>query len=297
MSTNSFTQKILRVTLTLVDGTTFADKSNTQVLTGLRMSCEIRKAGHPQKNTCRLKVYGMSLETMNACTVVPSQQSPTKHPVTKKVKLMVEAGDADGLSVAFAGDISGAFADYKSPPNMYFQIEGVTGYYGVQLPAQATSFSAPTDVATVVKNIATILGYSFQNNGFSAVLPNLYLTGTPMEQLRQVAVMVPMEMQVDDEQVRIAPKNQSCLQLGQVPFLSPATGMKEYPIFDKHGIRVESIYVPGLRLGGQVKVQSDIKAACGYWLVNGLTHHLECLNPHGQWTSRISANPIKGTGV
>ena len=296
MSDNSFTLKILQVTLTLGDNATFSDGKNTKILTNLRMSCEVKKMGHPAKNSARVKIYGMSQADMNACTVVPNDPTPAKHPPSKKVFLRVEAGDASGLSTVFEGEISEAYASYQSPPNMYFHIEAATGHYPVRLPVRPRGYNGPVKAEDIIKDIANSIGYGFWNNGFTAMLDSPYLTGSSLEQIRQVSAAVQMEIQIDDMSIYIAPLNVPRADSNLAPVLSAKTGMKEYPVFDKHGLRVDTIYNPGIRQGGQVYLQSDIEAANGYFLVDSIAHHLDSLYPHGKWMSTVHGHKIKKTG-
>ena len=290
----SFTQKILRISITLADGATFADKSNTLVLQGLRAVCDVKKAGHPAKNTCTCKIYGMTQEHMNIATVIPNQQAALKYPGAKKVFLKVEAGDASGLSLVYQGEISEAWTSYQSPPNMYFHIESMTGYYPVLLPAAPRGYQGGVDAATMIADIAESIGYGFENNGFTAIIQNPYLTGTAIQQINQIARAAKMEIQIDDMVIYISPKNTPRKQTGQIPLISAATGMKEYPIFGKHGLKLDTLYNSGIVQGGQIFVQSDVRPANGYWRVNGLHHHLESNNPSGQWISHVTADFLRG---
>lgn len=309
MSTTSFKKKIIQVSLTLSDGvpflgqiktlpdgTTALERGNTLTLQDLRMSVDIRKPGPPAKNSCRVRIYGMTEAHMNQCTVIPAQQTALKFPASKKVYMRIAAGDTDGLNVIYEGEISEAFASYKSPPNMYFQIESITGYYPVLLPVKPRGYQGGVNAEQIIKDIADSIGYGFQNNGFSGMLQNPYLTGTAMDQVDQVAraMKSTMNIQVDDMVIYVSPKNAPRLQGGQVPLISAETGMREYPTFDKHGLRVETLFNPAVKFGGQIYVKSSIPVMNGYWLVNGLTHHLEANKPGGQWLTRINANFLRG---
>ena len=177
---------------------------------------------------------------------------------------------------------------------MYFHIESITGYYPVLLPAAPRGYQGGIDAATIIGDIAASIGYGFENNGFSAIIQNPYLTGTAIEQIGQLARAAKMELQIDDMTVYISPKNTPRKQAGQVPLISAATGMKEYPIFSKHGLKLDTLFNPGIVQGGQIKVMSAIKAANAYWRVNGLHHHLDGNNPSGQFISHVTADFLRG---
>lgn len=290
----SFTQKILRISITLADGASFSDKNNTLILESLRAVCDVRKAGHPAKNVCTCKIYGMTQDHMNAATVIPNQQAALKYPGAKKVFLKVEAGDANGLVLVYQGEVAEAWTSYQSPPNMYFHIESMTGYYPVLLPAAPRGYQGGVDAATIINDIASSIGYGFENNGFTAIIQNPYLTGTAIQQINQIARAAKMEIQIDDMVIYISPKNVPRKQVGQIPLVSAATGMKEYPIFGKHGLKLDTLFNPGIVQGGQIFVGSDVRPANGYWRVNGLHHHLEANNPSGQWISHVTADFLRG---
>jgi hypothetical protein len=77
-----------------------------------------------------------------------------------------------------------------------------------------------------------------------------------------------------------------------VPYLSAESGLKSSPVFDSKGLSAECLYNPNIRLGGLVKIQSQISAATGIWRVNGLKHRLESENPGGKWLTRIKASKM-----
>ena len=289
----SFTQKIITVTMTVVEGVKPDPKNKvtTKVFSGLRVYCEIRKVGHPQKNGCRVKIYGMTQEDMTLCTIIPDEAKAfLPHPSFKQVFLYVDAGDENGMTNVFKGEIVEAFIMDRTPPNIFFHIEAATGHYPVLLPASPRGYRGATKAEDVIKDIAASIGYTFQNNGFSAMLSSPYLTGSAIEQIRQVVASVPMEIQIDDLGVYIAPLGYPRLQDGQVPYISAQTGMKGYPIFDKHGIRVECLFMPQLLHGGQFYLASDVQSASGYYMADTVHHRLESNAPNGQWLTRINGH-------
>ena len=107
----SFTQKIITVTMTVVDGARPdpANKVTTKVFSGLRVFCEILKLGHPKKNGCRAKIYGMTQEDMTAYTIIPAEAKAfLPHPSAKQVYLYIDAGDSNGMTTVFKGEIAEA---------------------------------------------------------------------------------------------------------------------------------------------------------------------------------------------
>ena len=285
MTNTSFTLKQLTVNITLASGT-FSNGSNSVSLTGLRTEVTIDKDGHPSKNASKIKIFGMLEDDMNKLTTVAF-----KALAVKKNFIQVLAGDAEnGMSVAFQGEITGAFANYKSPPNLVFQIEAMEGFYPSIKPCAPKSYKGGVAVATVMSSLASQMEVAFENNGVTAQVHSPYLTGSAMNQASMLAAAANIEFGVDNGTMFIAPRGAARKNTQVVPLISAETGMKEYPTFDKKGIKVETLYNPSVQLGGLIKVQSVVAVACGTWRVNGLKHHLSALHAGGPWLTTINAS-------
>jgi hypothetical protein len=285
MTNDSFTQKQLSVIITLASGT-FANGANQITLSGLRISATIDKAGHPSKNTAKIKVYGMLDSDMNKLTTVAFRALSVK-----KNYVQIQAGDEEhGMGIAYQGEIAGAFANYKSPPNLDFQLDCIEGYYPAIAPCAPKSYKGGVGVATVMASLAKQMGYTFENKGVSVQVHSPYLIGSAMQQAHQLVAAANIEFGVDNGILFIAPRGAARDTGTVVPLISAATGMKEYPVFNKEGIEVTTLYNPSIVLGGIVNVQSVVKTACGNWRINGLKHHLESLHAGGKWESKVTAS-------
>lgn len=285
MTTTSFTQKILTVTITLASGT-FANGSNQVALSGMRIEVQVDKSGHPSKNTAKIKIYGMLEADMNKLTTVAFKALSVK-----KNFIQVQAGDENGMGVVFQGDITGAFASYKHPPNLFFSIEAAEGYYPSIAPCAPKSYKGGVAVATIMSTLAQQMGYDFENNGVTTQIHSPYLTGSAKQQADQLAAAANIEFGIDNGTLFIAPRG---TQRGgtAVPVISAQTGMKESPTFDKEGVKVECLFNPAITLGAVINIQSQVKVACGNWRVNGLKHHLTSWHAGGAWLTSITASWI-----
>lgn len=283
---SSFNQKILQANLTLTTGTFGTGKGNTVQLSGLRMDAEIEKGGHPSKNKAKLKIYGMLESDMNMLTTIPAKSG--KALAVHKSLIQILAGDPFGLAVAFQGEITGAWASYQSPPNLFFHLEALEGFYPAIAPVVPKSFKGGTSVSSIMASLADQMGYAFEDNGVTVQLASPYLHGTAYQQAAAVAAAAGIEFGIDDGTLFIAPRGSA--RKGHAPLISAATGLMEYPVFDKKGLKFSCLYNPGLRLGGLCAVQSVIPVACGTWRINGLHHQLESENPGGKWLSKVSAS-------
>lgn len=283
---SSFTQKLIRVTFVLKDGT-FDGTNNTKVVENLRVHCSVEKQGEPTKNKMKLKVYGMNRSDMNMLTSVPGQSAHALQVFQSVVK--VEVGDLNGMSTVYQGDVTEAFSSYQQPPNLHFAVESLTAFHASLNPVKPTSYKGGADVAMLMSGLAAQMGYSFQNNGVNVQVNNPYLSGSAMSQASALASAANIEFGVDDDVLFIAPTGQA--RNGYAPLISAATGMMEYPIFDKKGIKFKCIYTPGLALGGLCVVKSELGPPIdGTWRINGLKHELTALEPSAKWESHVTAS-------
>jgi hypothetical protein len=290
MTTSSFTKKRIQVWLTLGQGAFGEGKGNTKIIDGLRVDCMVEKSGHPSKNKCKLRIYGMLEHDMTELT------QPEFAPLAVRKNLIkVFAGDVDPLPVAYAGNITGAWAVYHSPPNLYFHIEALEGYYPAVAPAPAKSYSGATDVSSVMKRLAAEMGYEFEDGGVSTMIASPYLSGSAYQQASQLAEAANLEFGIDDGTLFIAPRGAPRGGAsGNAVLLSPSTGLKGYPVLGKKGLSLECLYNPTLKLGGLVKVESMLPATSGVWRVTALHHHLESEHPGGKWLSKLKTARVTG---
>ena len=278
---SSFTKKSLIAYLTLA-GATFDGENNTKIVDGLRMDAEIKKGGHPAKNTLKLKIYGMPSADMDALTTLAFK--PMR---VKKNLIRLQAGDSGIMTTVFQGDITAAYASYSSPPNLLFHVEAAEGYYPSIATSRSKGFKGGTSVVQLMQNLAQQMGYGFENNGVDSILASPYLIGSSMQQASALAEAADLEFGVDDGVLFIAPRNRP--RAGEAPLISAETGMKEYPTFDKNGLKFTCLYNPGLKLGGLCVVQSKVPVANGTWRIHGLDHTLSSEDPSAKWESKVHA--------
>ena len=288
----SFVKRVLQVTLALAndkDGSasTKFNGDNAKTFNGLRVECEITKSlGVHAKNKAVIKIYGMPEDDMNALTTLAFQPL-----AVNKNLIQVEAGDlSGGMSVAFKGEITNAWAQYSSPPNLYFHVEALNGYFPSILPVKPSGYPGARSVSSIMKDLAAEMNYEFEDNGVKSWLIDQYLPGTAFQKATVVAAAADIEWGIDDDVLFIAPLGRP--RGGNAALISPSTGLKEYPVFDKKGLKLECLYNPAIRLNGPIKVQdSAVLKANTDWIVNGLKHHLECEKPGGKWFTSVTAHP------
>lgn len=296
MAVNSYTSKQLRATFTLTNGAVFAGTNNNVLkLTGLRMSAQIRGSGFPTFPDADLAIYGMALSDMQALSSL-AFQTPADTPAINRNDMHIEANSGNGWSTVFQGQIVTASIDYTGAPEVALRCFGRVMGFEQMNPAAVSAYPGVTDVATIVSDLASKMGFAFENNGVTGTLDSPYYPGTLADQLRQVKQQANIEVFVEDRLVAISPPGVP--RATPVFILSPKSGLVGYPVVESRGyIYVKALYNPAFRFGGLLTIQgSDVvidskvpsnvnSRADGTWMVGTLSLNLESKKFDGAWFS------------
>lgn len=290
----SFSQKKLEARVTLAEGNFNAPRAargeggNTKLIQ-LGMDVNISKPGGAEKNRATIKVFNMPLEDMEVLTTLAFEPLSAS-----RNSIEIYAGDEDGMTLAFAGDVVSAVPDFNVAPDPVFTLSCITGYLSSISAISPTTVRGETNVGELLAQFALSMGMAFVNNGAGVKLRNVALLGGPMEQARRLADMARLDMIVDDGELIVGPKG-SLRDGGEAPLWSAETGMLGYPGFDNTGIVVRGMYEPRLKLGGPLRVESVVPRAGGLWRVTSLSHRLQANYPAGTaWESRVNAVSTAG---
>lgn len=275
--------KRLRFVITMGTARFDSEGSNRITIEGFRAIADIDKAGGMMMSTLRAKIYGVSQADMN--TVTTLQWKPTDK-IANVVEVFAVEDDVDTL--VFAGNIINAWGDYQSMPDVYLHIQAQAAYFNQLLSSKPRSFKGAVDVAKVMGQIATDLGYVFENNGVAVRLSDVYLASSGIEQARDLAKQAGIVMEIDDRILSIRPMYEG--RRGPIPSVSSASGLVGYPTFDGIGVNFQTLFNPAITFGGRVRLVTDQTHAAGEWIVTCVNHRLESEKPGGAWFSIVRGN-------
>jgi hypothetical protein len=287
----SFVKRRIEVTFTLANDPasnepkTFTESgTNTVTVKGLRVSATIVKAGGPAMATMQMQIYGLTLSLMNQLSTL----GVVIQLVPRNVVTVTAGDDETGLATVFVGNITEAWADFQSAPDVPFHVNAHTLSAAAVIPASPSSFAGSTDVTTIMSGLATQMGLSFENNGVTATLANPYFYGSARDQALACVRAAGISWNGGDNGVlAIWPRNGA--RGGAVPLVSPQTGMIGYPSFTAYGIALKTVFHRSIGFGAKIRVESSLKPACRTWAVYDLGHRLESLVIGGAWESIIKA--------
>lgn len=270
--------KTIRTTIILGEGE-FDGGGNTKIIEGLATTVQVTKAGLPEKNSAEVRIQGLKLADMEQLTFLSFLLGEYR-----KNHILIEAGDKGGeLSVVFKGDITAASADFSTAPDVTMKFNALTAGWSVLIADSPTSVQGEATAESLISQFAQQAGFNFVNNGVTESVKNATFNGSPVQKAQAVADEVGCELLMDDETWTIQPWGKP---RGDAVLLKAESGMIGYPSFTQDGITCECFYNPRLQLGGQIKIESIVPRASGYWKITKLSHDLAAYT-QGRWVSRI----------
>lgn len=276
-------KKELRFIITLGTGTFGASSNNQITLEGFRATVDIDKAGGMMMGTLRAQIYGVFQSEMNSITTL---QWKPKAIIQNTVQ--VYAIDGAQETLVFQGNIVNAWGNYQSMPDVFLQIQAQSAYFNQLQPVAPSSFKGTVDVATLMAQLASSMGLTFENNGVQVQLSNPYLPNTALEQAKKLARDAGIDIYLDNNVLAITPPNTP--RGTRIPEISPQSGLNGYPTFDGVGVNFQTYFNPAIAFGGSIKLVTSITQAAGQWIVTSIAHRLESEKPGGVWFSTVRGN-------
>jgi len=305
-------KKYLRVECTLSTGKFGSVAKDTIVLDGYSVRADIRRSVGFIMGSLSAKIYGLSASDLNSLTVTQWTEG-----YINRNKIKIIAIDGKMESIVFYGDIINAWANYSSMPDVYLEVEAQNHYTKKTdvIPKPSTKECVkklgnigPTDVISIKDNvpidkvfqiIADSLCLQYENrSGIDMELSNVYLKGSPLDQLSTMHDFFDIDFYIDETVLAIVPKgtprvltnqNSSTESGGRIPIISPKTGLIGYPTFNGFMAFINVLYNPEIVFGGKIIVETSVPQANGEWFVMSINHKLDSETPDGVWYSELMA--------
>lgn len=288
MIDGGFTRKKLEATITLGTGDFGETVGDTVTLSGLRMMADIVLSGGDSMGQLQMRVYGLTQDMMNRLTVIGRDLAALRG----KNYISLRAGDdTNGMSLVYQGSITDAWVDYPAAPEGVFNVMASAGMDAALKPVTPISFnSASADVSGIMAGLAKTMGLAFQDLGVSVKLSYPYFDGTALMQARSCARAADIWMTIDKNTLIIWPKENAKI-IGDIPLVSPETGLIGYPSFSSVSVMFTTIFNQDIRQSGKVQLQSSIPAATGRFRVFKVSHSLSSEIANGPWFTYAECGP------
>lgn len=282
---NSFIAKRLRVTLILADSANVsftATGDNTLTLIDNRMSARVMSNAR-QATQMSLKIWGMTLVDMNAMTAAWLDPNAIRNNL-----VTLEADSGDGFRPVFNGTILEAQPDFRSGPDVSFQILATIRYFQQINIVEPLSIKGDADIGVLGRYIADKLEMSYeQSPDVKATLTDPYFPGSLWTQLNSICKAARVDYYFQGDKLVFAPLSQAFDQKPAV-VLSPTTGLLGYPMYTRRGLNVSAIFDAAFLCGTAITIQDSIvKGANGNWYPYSIEHTLEAVMSNGKWNSSL----------
>ena len=283
----SFERRIIELTFTKGVGTFAESKTDRLTVSGLRVQCNIINVGGIQMGQAQLRIYGLTLSQMNDLSALNGGFM-----VQRKIGLQIKAGVANAMNLVFDGQITLGRIDLNSVPDSTLVVVAQAGILQALQVATPTSYPAGTDHLTVMKNLATQMGLSFEGNGTPIPLSKPYYPGTLRDQAMRCADAAGVNWTIINGTLIVWPRyGVRASGANGVPVVSPDTGMVGYPSYSDIGIAITTLFNPFIRLGQLVTVKSSLPFANGSWGAFYIHHELESEIPGAKWFTHFDGQP------
>ena len=263
------------------------NNANTLTLEGYQVSVSISIAP-PGMVSAEISISNLDEKTMNELTTY----APYFYGFTKNTVTILAGDNVSGMSQIFVGNIATAFANFAAMPDPQFNITAILGLDASLNPVPPTSFSGPVNVATVMQQLANVVGAKFENNGVTTVISNPYLPFSAWDQIKALAKAANINWVYDNGTLAIWPLNGQ--RASAVPLVSPDTGLVGYPSFTQFGVNFRTRFNSAITFGGLVQIQSSLQAACGQRRVYVMDYSLETQVPDGDWFQDVQTTNLNG---
>lgn len=277
-----YAKRKIDVTINLGTGEFGNDKGGDVTLSGYRVSASYVAYNGDAQGSLHLRIFGLPIALINQLTTI----GPIM-PERRNNRITLTAGEVGGaMSTVYEGTIDSAFGDFNGAPEVVLNIVALAAAFESVKSVPASSYPGAVDAASIMADLAKLMGFAFENNGVSVILQDRTFNGTAMMQVKECARAAQINYTVDRGKLAIWPR--TAYRAGDAIKVSPATGMVGYPSFSSNGIVLTTLFNPDMALGRRVEVVSDLTVACGVWNVYSISHVLESETPNGQWFTQVA---------
>lgn len=221
-------------------------------------------------------IYGLGLDLLSAL----SSKGINTWMQMERIHTSVYADDTK----VFSGFIVYSCANMNAAPETALTLNMVSGFDLQAASAQPFSRPGTVKLADVLAAICEPYQYRLNPVGIDGlVASNIYLSGSPLEQIRYACNQAGANMQIDGSQVTVWPMNAAKDDV--VPLVSPEYGLIGYPVFTASGITFQTQYSGLLAAGRYVNLDTSLPYASGKYYLYVVENFLSSWIENGPWHS------------
>lgn len=285
----AFQRRSLRFTFKMRTGSfSGPGEPDTVVYDGFRSSVQIKAPGGAQFATARISIKGLAQDVMNRLTIINYVNTELQ-----RNEVLIEATGPDGeYNTLFLGTIGSAYTDYAGAPDVSFIVEAYQSLQSATDASPPTSWPGAQSVSAIASELCKKIGLTLENNGVTATVSDVYLSGSYLNQMRALCDMARCQMWVEEAEGVIAiapagtPRNQDAV------VMNGERGLIGWPTPTHLGVDFMCLYDPGIYRGRKIKLETSVTPCAGEWYVRSVAVELDCETPGGAWFMMVNTNAI-----
>lgn len=259
-----------------IDVLFFHKKTGENILTvkDAYVTCDISDVAGESAGQLVMVIYGLSQSSMNR---ISSDGLSVSEVADIWCRVTVSSEDVTGKrtqNTAYEGFVFESVTDYNNAPSPTLTVTCQSSAPLALKAQDATSFNGSVAVGQAISSILKDSGFLLDINDGGAVIENLHVSGSALEQLSQACHAAALRFVISNGKVKVFPIT-SEPPLGDVPVLSPDTGMVGYPVVSGTKICLKAIYNNAFAVPDYIKIKSSIGTANGVFQMVRVSHHIE----------------------
>ena len=246
--------------------------------------------GQQMDNSADITIFGLSTNLISQISTIGQIVKAQFNYNLNTIRLY--AGYDDNVPLVYTGQIIKAYADYNDV-NRPLHLQCTTNMLMQLDNPSATNPEGQVSLDTMFANLAKLSGWGYTNNGVTGQISNPILTGSFVDQLKQLAGMTRTSLLVKNNVLSVAPLNTA--HSDQILLLSKDSGLIGYPTIDQLGIMFKMYFNPIFKVGQYVQIQSYVPKASGQWYAYSTNTQIS--NNMEQWFTYVRLAPdMKSVG-
>lgn len=260
-------------------------QSGTLSVSGLRATTSIQAYQGRLGVSAQVRIWGLTLAQMN------NYSSRVSAGVgVDDYSLAIEAGDVgSNLHKAIDGYIWRSYIDLEAAPESAFVVTVAGMIYSAAQPMSAQSWAGAQNAEDLIASVCAFAGLTLRNNGAHAVLRNMTTSGSPIDQIEDIAKAAKFSLYIEGSNVSIWP---SANPRDQIVIDSLPDDRVGYPVWWEAGIIVTQLFNQQIQIGRQMNVTSSIPKANGLWQIVQVQHELSTMLRSGPWFTTAVLAPV-----
>ena len=274
----SFTEKRIETRIKLNVGK-YKSGDNVKIITGLPTEVNVSQAGFPSLDQAKISIFGINQADLESLTFLSF-----KTLYYNRNEIEVYAGDDEGMSLVFQGDIINSKPDYNGAPDVPLVIDAISGYYQGLSAVPPYTFKGSIPTSTIIEQLCAEMDYAFVNEGETKQAVNPYLKGSPIQKIRQLAKSYNLDVNITGKTVTLR-KSDGNRKI--IAAINKDSGLIGYPEFTNMGIKLRCEFMPELKIGDEIEVKSIVPKASGRWRIFSLNHSIGVHLDGAPWETSI----------